>query len=132
MATRRRTSNENSDNTNIAEFTRTFQQMVNAMHAQVMVAEHMTEQLNRRSEESVGGIGTDTKYQKFSEFKRANPPSFKRTFNPDEVDEWIKEIEKIYSVLPCLETQKVAFTTYILKLDAKLWWKGVKSLMEND
>ena len=46
----------------------------------------------------------DAEYQKFSEFRRANPPSFKGTFNLDEADEWIKEIEKIYSVLACSET----------------------------
>ena len=66
MATNRRTSNENSDSTNLAEFMRTFQQMENAMQAQATATEHMMDQLNRSSEESIGGNGVDTEYQKFS------------------------------------------------------------------
>ena len=46
MATRRRTSNENGDNANLAEFMRTFQQMANAMQAQATAAKHMMDQLN--------------------------------------------------------------------------------------
>ena len=35
-------------------------------------------------------------------------------------------------MLACSEIQKVAFATYMLKSDAKFWWKGAKSLMESD
>ena len=92
----------------------------------------MMDQLNRRSEESVGRNGADAEYQKFSESRKANPPNFKGAFNLDEADKCIKEIEKIYSMLACSETQKVAFATYILKSDTEFWWKGAKSLMESD
>ena len=47
MATRKHTSNESSNNANLTEFMRTFQQMANAMQAQVAAAEHMMDQLNR-------------------------------------------------------------------------------------
>ena len=107
MAPHQRSSNNSSDNTNIAEFMMTFQHMANAMQAQATAVEHMMEQLNCRFEVSVGGNSMDTEYHKFSEFQRANLPSFKGAFDPDEADEWIKEIEKIYSVLTCSETQKV-------------------------
>ena len=102
------------------------------MQAQATAAEHMMDQLNWRFEESVGGNGANAEYQKFSEFRKANPPSFKGAFNPDEVDEWVKEIQKIYTILSCSETQKVAFATYMLKSDTEFWWKGTKSLMESD
>ena len=119
MATRRHTSNEGSNNANLTEFIRTFQQMANAMQAQTIAVEHMMDQLNQRSEESVGGNGADAEYKKFSEFQKVNLPSFKGAFNPDEADEWIKEIEKIYSMLACSKTSKVAFATYMLKSDAE-------------
>ena len=102
------------------------------MQAQATAADHMMEQLNRRPKESVSGNGMDAEYEKFSEFRKVNPLNFKGSFNPNEVDEWIKEIEKIYSVLAYSETQKVAFATYMLKLDAKFWWKGANSLTERD
>ena len=106
--------------------------MANVMQAQAIAAEHMMDQLNRKSEEPVDGNGANAEYQKFSEFQKANPPYFKRAFNPDEADEWIKEMKKIYSVLVCSENQNVAFATYMLKADAEFWWKGIKSLMESD
>ena len=121
MVPHRHCSNDNSDNMNITKFMRTFQQMVNTMQAQATIAKHMMKQLNSRFEGSVGGNGMDTEYHKFSEFRRANLPSFKRPFNPNKADEWIEEIEKIYSMLTCLETQKMAFTAYMLKSNAKLW-----------
>ena len=92
----------------------------------------MMEQLNNRSEESTRRNDVDAKYHKFFNFRWANPPNFKGAFDPDEADEWIKEIEKIYLMLTCSETQKVAFATYMLKSDAEFWWKGAKSLLESD
>ena len=58
--------------------------------------------------------------------------SFKGAFDPDEADEWIKKIKKIYLVSTYSETQKVVFAAYMLKLDAKFWWKRAKSLLESD
>ena len=57
--------------------------MANTMQAQATIAEHMMEQLNRRSEESIGGNGMDVEYHKFSELQRANLPNFKGTLDPD-------------------------------------------------
>ena len=79
----------------------------------------MMEQLNYRFEESIWGNDVDAEYHKFSKFWWANPPNFKGAFDPDEADEWIKEIEKIYSVLTCSKTQKVAFVAYMLKSDVE-------------
>ena len=39
-------------------------------------------------------------------------------------------MEKIFSVLACIDHQKVAFATYILEADAKFQWNGVKRLLE--
>ena len=76
-----------------------------------------------RSEENLEGPNGCTEvnleYLKFVEFRKANLLSFRRAYNPDQADEWIKAIEKIFTVLACIEKQKVAFATYMLEVDAE-------------
>ena len=40
-------------------------------------------------------------------------------FDPDTDNEWIKEMEKIFSILTCIREQKVSFSTYMLKVDVE-------------
>ena len=39
-------------------------------------------------------------------------------------------MEKVFLVLACTECQKVAFATYMLEVDVKFWWTGVRRLLE--
>ena len=48
----------------------------------------------------------------------------------DKVEEWIKTMEKIFSMLPCVEQQKLAFATYMLEANAKFQWVSTKRLLE--
>ena len=50
--------------------------------------------------------------------------------NPDKADEWVKAMEKVFSILYCTDSQKVAFVTYILEADAEFQWSGVQQLLE--
>ena len=52
-------------------------------------------------------------YLKFAKFRKANPPSFRGTFDPDKAEEWIKAMEKVFSVLACIEYHKVANICYL-------------------
>ena len=72
----------------------------------------------------------DLEYLKFAKFWKANPPSFSGAFSPDEAEEWIKAMEKIFSVLVYTDHQKVAFATYMLEVDVEFWWDGVKGLLQ--
>lgn len=40
-------------------------------------------------------------------------------------------MEKVLSVLACTDYRKVAFAPYMLEVDAKFWWNGVKRLLED-
>ena len=76
--------------------------MAKAIQDQAIVATQMIERMDKQSEENSTereGMEVDLKYLKFSEFQKVNPLSFMGTFNPDATDGWIKEIEKVYSVL---------------------------------
>ena len=54
----------------------------------------------------------DLEYLIFVEFQNANLPNFRGTFNPHKVEEWMNVMEKVFSVLACIEYKKVAFATY--------------------
>ncbi|XP_028063471.1 uncharacterized protein LOC114266747 [Camellia sinensis] len=36
--------------------------------------------------------------------------------------QWVLSIEKLFEVLPCLETQKVLLATFTLEEEARRWW----------
>ena len=71
-------------------------------------------------------------YLKFAEFCKANPPSFRGTYNPDAIDKWVKEVEKIFSILTYTKKQKVSLAAFMLKLDTEFRWNNIKNLMESD
>ena len=67
---------------------------------------------------------------KFAEFQKANPPSFEGTFDLDKAKEWIKAMEKVFSILACTDYQKVMFATYMLEANGEFWQNGVRRLLE--
>ena len=69
----------------------TLREMAATMREQATVAHYMMEQMNRRSEENLdvhtSGAEVGLEYLKFAKFWKANPPSFKRVYNLDQVNE---------------------------------------------
>ena len=63
----------------------------------------MMDQLERQHEACHGGNSNgpkvDLEYLKFAEFQKANPPSLRGAFGPNKAEEWVKAIEKVFSVL---------------------------------
>ena len=61
--------------------------MAAAIREQVAATHHMMEWMERRSKENLeghnGGAMIDLEYLKFTELRKANPPSFRRSYNPD-------------------------------------------------
>ncbi|CAA0814753.1 Unknown protein, partial [Striga hermonthica] len=53
---------------------------------------------------------------------RMNAPTFAGTENPTAVLEWMKELDKIFAVLPLPDRQQVFLTAYQMKEDASDWW----------
>ncbi|CAA0815861.1 Unknown protein, partial [Striga hermonthica] len=56
------------------------------------------------------------------QFQRMNAPTFAGTENPTPVLEWIKELDKIFAVLPLPDRQRVSLAAYQMKEDASDWW----------
>ncbi|CAA0841258.1 Unknown protein, partial [Striga hermonthica] len=56
------------------------------------------------------------------QFQRMNASTFAGTENPTAVLEWIKELDKIFVVLPLPDRQRVSLAAYQMKEDASDWW----------
>ncbi|XP_028118063.1 uncharacterized protein LOC114315649 [Camellia sinensis] len=50
------------------------------------------------------------------------PPQFHGGLNPLKDEAWVLGIEKLFQVVPCLETQKALLATFTLKDEVKRWW----------
>ena len=122
MASHRRTRNEATENEDVME---SFIVMARVIREQAAITTLMAQQM-------ANGHGNGDEYMRFSDFCKANPPSFRGAYDPDAANEWIKEMEKIFSILICTEEQKVSFVAFMLKVDTMFWWNDTRNLLENN
>ena len=54
-----------------------------------------------------------------TEFMRHNPPKFTGNATPDQADQWIRDLEKIFRATSCPEDKKLVFATYLLSGEAE-------------
>ncbi|CAN6477769.1 unnamed protein product [Victoria cruziana] len=76
---------------------------------------------------SSGGVSDrtpriETKDVTHKEFMDLHPPKFNRKGTADEADEWLREIDIIFSTLNVPKNKKVPYETFMLKGDAQEWW----------
>jgi len=64
------------------------------------------------------------------DFLKHNPPKFNGEGNPDKVDRWMRDIERIFEATQCPEERKLSCVVYMLIEDGEFWWKGMKQMME--
>ena len=58
---------------------------------------------------------------KLAKFKKFVPTSFKESQNPNEIEEWLEELEGTLEVLKTEEEDKIPFTEYLLQGEARIW-----------
>ncbi|XP_035551101.1 uncharacterized protein LOC118349682 [Juglans regia] len=67
----------------------------------------------------------------FEQFNRIHPPTFDGRGDSNAAEDWIQDIEEIFSVLECTNQQKVRFAAFKLIGEAKRWWNSEKAIREN-
>ena len=73
-----------------------------------------------RSGNSVGeALIANPCYQGLSELKNATPPLFHGDYNPVLIEKWVMQLEKIFTVIGYVDSQKVIFATYMLEGEAE-------------
>ncbi|XP_028064705.1 uncharacterized protein LOC114267832 [Camellia sinensis] len=60
-------------------------------------------------------------------FMKMKPSTFLGGIEPLKAETWLLEMEKLYEIFPCSETQKVLLATYTLKDEARRWWLLIQS-----
>ncbi|KAL5779261.1 hypothetical protein ACOSQ2_009998 [Xanthoceras sorbifolium] len=72
--------------------------------------------------------GNRTQLQVVEQFRRLHPLSFEGSTNPLDAEEWLRELDKVFSFMNCTENQKVACAVFMLKGDAGHWWEMTNRL----
>ncbi|MQL68335.1 hypothetical protein Taro_000607 [Colocasia esculenta] len=67
----------------------------------------------------------------YGNFQRINPPRFNGTPDPDEAENWVKAMERIFRVMQCSEREKVLLATFQLDRDARAWWETASRQLPN-
>ncbi|XP_050920485.1 uncharacterized protein LOC127138128 [Lathyrus oleraceus] len=72
----------------------------------------------------------DDKLCCLKKFQRDNPLKFKGRYDPEGALAWLKEIEKIFRVMACIEEHKALFGTHMLSEESEDWWDNTHQRLE--
>ncbi|XP_047148657.1 uncharacterized protein LOC124820912, partial [Vigna umbellata] len=62
-------------------------------------------------------------------FLQHHPAKFSGKCLPDEADQWLRDMERIYNAKRCPDENRLAFTEYLLTGEASHWWASVNALL---
>ncbi|XP_057811494.1 uncharacterized protein LOC131025719 [Salvia miltiorrhiza] len=63
------------------------------------------------------------------QFRRYNPPRFDGRSGPLAMEEWIRELERIFEHIECTDAHKVSCAVFQFCEDASHWWESFKRSM---
>ncbi|XP_047176840.1 uncharacterized protein LOC124844033, partial [Vigna umbellata] len=62
-------------------------------------------------------------------FLQHHPSKFSGKGLPDEADQWLQDMERIYNAKRCPDENRLAFTKYLLTGEASHWWASAKAIL---
>ncbi|XP_017416566.1 uncharacterized protein LOC108327363 [Vigna angularis] len=62
-------------------------------------------------------------------FLQHHPAKFNGKCLPDEADQWLRDMERIYDAKRCPDDNRLAFTEYLLTGDVSHWWTSMKMIL---
>ena len=57
---------------------------------------------------------------------RCNPKTYCGSYNPVELEEWIRSMKKIFTIVEVLEENKVTIKALYFPGEAEIWWNTMK------
>ncbi|XP_020206394.1 uncharacterized protein LOC109791504, partial [Cajanus cajan] len=88
--------------------------------------------MTRTNEQIAPGAARPTGSQEsrdLAEFRKCHPSQFAGDADPEVVDRWIRELEKIFTVLGCPPERRLAYVVYMLIGEAEHWWRGTYQML---
>nr|KYP34967.1 Transposon Ty3-I Gag-Pol polyprotein [Cajanus cajan] len=64
-----------------------------------------------------------------AEFRKCHPPQFAGDADPEVADRWIRELEKLFTVLGCPPERRLTYAGYMLVGGAEHWWRGTYQML---
>jgi len=65
------------------------------------------------------------------DFLQHHPPKFNGKVSPDEADQWLKDLERIFYAKRCPAENRLAYAEYLLAGEAVHWWSSMKMMLED-
>ena len=59
--------------------------------------------------------------------KRLGAQEFRGTTDPTAVEEWLRDLERIFGVMDCPKERKVSIASFLLRGRALNWWESYTS-----
>ena len=63
-----------------------------------------------------------------SEFLRTQPPTFSRSEDPLDADDWLRQIERSLDIAQCQDHEMVRFASHQLRGAALSWWENFRAM----
>ena len=73
---------------------------------------------------------TDVRETLYIRFRKLKPEVFKGTTDPYEAEEWLHSIQAILEAMELSDKEKIQRATYMLKKEARYWWRTVKKRID--
>jgi hypothetical protein len=75
-----------------------------------------------------GGNGNDEPQRKLRDFQNSNPPTFSKSTEPLDADDWLRTIENKLEYVRVGANDKVLYATNFLAGAAGAWWENVRAM----
>jgi hypothetical protein len=75
-----------------------------------------------------GGNDDDEPRNKLRDFQNSNPPTFAKSTEPLDADDWLCTIENKLEYAGVRENEKVLYATHFLAGAAGAWWENVRAM----
>ena len=63
-----------------------------------------------------------------AEFLRTQPPTFSRSEDPLDADDWLRQIERNLDIAQCQDREKALFASHQLRGAALSWWENFRAM----
>jgi hypothetical protein len=82
-------------------------------------------------ENNGNGNGNGEPRSKLRSFQNTNPPTFSKSGEPLDADDWLRTMENNLEVAEVGENEKVLYTTHYLAGAARAWWDSTRAMQDN-
>jgi hypothetical protein len=94
--------------------------------ANLATLQHLTEIATNHNNN--GGNGNAEPRTKLRDFQNSNPPTFTKSTEPLDADDWLCTIENKLEYVGVGENEKVLYATHFLAGAAGAWWENVRAM----